>query len=190
MSRLAVPLGVDDLSTFAKSLRTALSAHEGPPSHVELLNMLARAAGFANFQQLRADAETADRLKAKSEPGPRADLAQVEKAARYFDAEGRLASWPARYGHQTLCLWVFWSRLPRGEAFTEREISAQLKLWHSFGDHALIRRAMVDGRMLQRNVDGSQYFRIEQQPPAELAPLLEHLAGRAASIPARPVRSD
>ena len=178
MSRLAVPLGVEDLSQFAKTLREALKAHDGPPGHVELLNMLARAAGFANFQHLRADAETADKLKSAAAPGPRADLAQVEKAARYFDVDGRLRSWPARYGHQTLCLWVFWSRLPRATAFTEREISETLKGWHLFGDHALIRRAMVDGRMLQRTVDGREYRRIEQQPPAELAPLLQHLATR------------
>lgn len=179
MSRLAVPLGVDDLSTFAKSLRSALGAHDGLPSHVELLNMLAKSAGFANFQHLRSDAETADRLKAALEPGPRADLGQVEKAARYFDAAGVLMSWPARYQHQTLCLWVFWSRLPRGAVFTERQISAELKPWHAFGDHALIRRAMIDGRMLTRTIDGREYRRIEQEPPAELAPLLAHLAAKA-----------
>jgi len=178
MSRTAVPLSVDDLSPFAKTLRRSLGAHEGVPSHVELLNMLASAAGFANYQHLRADAEAADRLAAAAEPGPRADLSQVEKAARYFDADGVLARWPARHGQQTLCLWVFWSRIPRGAVFTELQISAYLKDWHAFGDHALIRRAMIDGRMLERNVDGSAYRRIEQVPPPELAPLLSHLEAR------------
>src|SRR6478672_924287 len=123
MSRTAVPLRVDDLSPFAKTLRHSLSGHEGVPGHVELLNMLAKAAGFANYQQLRADAEAADQLVAAAEPAPRADLSQVEKAARYFDAGGALMSWPSRYGHQMLCLWVFWSRIPRGAVFTERQIS-------------------------------------------------------------------
>jgi hypothetical protein len=181
MPRTAIPLQVADLSPFAKTLRQSLSSHDGKPTHVELLNMLAKAAGFQNYQHLRADAEAADRLTAATESAPRADLGQVEKAARYFDQHGVLMSWPARYGHQTLCLWVFWSRIPRGEVFTERRISELLKHWHDFGDHALIRRAMIDGKMLERTVDGREYRRIERAPPAELAPLLAHLAARTAA---------
>ena len=178
MSRTAVPLRVDDLSPFAKTLRQGLSGHEGVPSHVELLNLLARAAGFANYQHLRADAEAADRLTAAAEPGPRADLDQVTKTARYFDDGGILTNWPSRLAHQTLTQWVFWSRIPRGHTYTEREISALIREWHDFGDHALIRRAMVDARMLERNQSGREYRRIEQVPPPELAPLLAHLEAR------------
>src|SRR5690606_25741565 len=126
MSRTAVPLHVDDLSPFAKSLRQALSQHEGVPGHVELLNLLAKAAGFANFQHLRADAEAANRLAAAEQTGPRADLGQVEKAARFFDDGGVLTSWPSRLGLQTLSQWVFWSRIPRGESFSEQQISGML----------------------------------------------------------------
>ncbi len=183
MSRTAIPLRVDDLSPFAKTLRQSLAGHfvadRGPPTHVELLNMLAKAAGFQNYQHLRADAETAGRLVAAAEPGPRADLGQVEKAARYFDAAGVLLSWPSRLNLQTLCQWVIWSRIPRGEVFTERQISALIRDWHAFGDHALLRRAMVDAKMLERTVDGRQYRRIEQPPPAELGPLLDHLSAKA-----------
>lgn len=179
MSRTAIPLRVDDLSPFAKTLRQSLSQHEGTPTHVELLNLIAKAAGFANYQHLRADAEAADRLKAATEPGPRANLDQVEKAARYFDEDGVLASWPSRFALQTLCQWVFWSRIPRGEVFTEREISDQIRDWHAFGDHALIRRAMVDAKMIERNQSGREYRRIERSPPAELEPLLAHLQARA-----------
>lgn len=178
MSRTAVPLHVDDLSPFAKTLRQSLSGHEGTPTHVELLNMLARAAGFQNYQHLRADAEAADRLVAAAEPGPRPDLEQVAKVARYFDDGGILISWPSRFAHQTLSQWVFWSRIPRGEVFDERGISALIKGWHAFGDHAIIRRAMVDAKMLERNQNGREYRRIEQVPPPELAPLLAHLEAR------------
>ena len=178
MSRTAIPLRVDDLSPFAKNLRHSLSGHEGTPTHVELLNMLAKAAGFANYQHLRADAEAADRLVAAADPGPRADLGQVERTARYFDDDGVLTSWPSRLAHQTLSQWVFWSRIPRGETYDERGISALIKGWHAFGDHAIIRRAMVDARMIERNQNGREYRRIEQVPPPELGALLAHLEQR------------
>lgn len=178
MSRTAVPLHVDDLSPFAKTLRQSLGEHDGVPTHVELLNLIARAAGFQNYQHLRADADAADRLQAAADPGPRPDLEQVTKTARYFDDAGVLTSWPSRLAHQTLSQWVFWSRIPRGETFDERGISALIKGWHAFGDHAIIRRAMVDAKMLERNQNGREYRRIEQMPPPELAPLLAHLEAR------------
>jgi hypothetical protein len=68
-----------------------------------------------------------------------------------------------------------WSRLPAGEVFTEREISEMLADWHSFGDHALLRRGMVDARLVSRTVDGREYRRIEQRPPSELSPLLRRI---------------
>ena len=178
MSRTAVPLRVDDLSPFAKILRQTLSGHDGTPTHVELLNMLAKAAGFQNYRHLRADAGTAGRLAIAAEPAPRADLAQIEKAARHFDAAGILSSWPARFNHQLLCLWVLWSRIPAGETFTERQISDLLNDWHGFGDHALLRRAMFEAKLVNRTIDGRQYRRIEQKPPAELGALLALLAER------------
>jgi hypothetical protein len=183
MSRTAVPLHVDDLSPFAKTLRQGLSQHDGVPTHVELLNLIAKAAGFQNYQHLRADAEATDRLHAAADPGPRPDLEQVTKTARYFDDAGVLTSWPSRFAHQTLSQWVFWSRIPRGETFDERGISTLIKGWHAFGDHAIIRRAMVDAKMLERNQNGREYRRIERVPPLELAPLLAHLGSRTHRPP-------
>lgn len=54
MARESLPLVVDDLSTFTKSLRTQLLAHPATPGHQTLLNMLARAAGHRNLQMLKA----------------------------------------------------------------------------------------------------------------------------------------
>lgn len=179
MSRTAVPLRVDDLSPFAKTLRQSLAQREGVPTHVELLNLLAKAAGFQNYQHLRTDADAAGRLATAAEAAPRADLSQVEKAVRYFDDGGVLMSWPARFNLQLLCLWVLWSRLPPDTSYTEREISDLLRDWHEFGDHALLRRAMFEAKLVDRTIDGRDYRRIEQTPPPELKPLLAHLAARA-----------
>jgi hypothetical protein len=178
MSRTAIPFAVDDLSTFAKALRQSLKQRETLPSHVELLNLIAKAAGFQNYQHLRADSAIADRLVIASAPAQRANLAQVEKAARYFDQQGVMARWPSQHSLQLLCLWVLWSRIPRGTSFAESQISDLIRDWHGFGDHALIRRTMVDARMLERSADGHAYRRVERAPPPELAPLLGYLNER------------
>jgi hypothetical protein len=55
------------------------------------------------------------------------------------------------------------------------EMLKSIKRWHVFGDHALLRRALIGWRLMQRNQDGTDYRRIEQKPPAELQPLLARL---------------
>lgn len=170
MPRTQLTYEVADVSAAAKSLRNQLGKLERLPTHVELLNMLARAAGYRNFQHFRAE------VTAKASPAsadePQINRGLVEKAARHFDAKGRLQRWPARESQAVLCLFVLWSRIPAGVSFTEREISELLDEWHTFGDYALLRRALVDYGLMSRTVDGRKYVRIGQKPPAELASLL------------------
>jgi len=179
MSRPAFALAITDLSAFARSVRGQLAPLGPAPSHLEMLNILSRAAGYRNFQHFRAEAE--DTVPTPIEapptpPAPTADLDKVAKLARYFDADGVMKSWPARTNHQNLAMWVMWSRLPPREQFTEIEISEMLDLWHGFGDRALLRRSMVDGRLVERTRDGRAYWRVEREPPPELGPLLRRIS--------------
>lgn len=187
MSRPAFALAITDLSAFARSVRGQLAPLGPVPSHVEMLNILSRAAGYRNFQHFRTEAEAtpspppsapADTLP---EPAaPVADLDKVAKLARYFDADGVLKSWPARTNHQSLAMWVMWSRLPPRQQFSEIQISEMLDLWHGFGDRALLRRSMVDGKLVERTRDGRAYWRVEREPPPELGPLLRRISEAAA----------
>lgn len=146
---------IDDISGFARALRADLDRQEGVPGHQALLAMIARAAGFRNYQHLRAKA-----------PAPEASPA-VRRALRYFDGQGRLTSWPANTRVQGLCLWRFWATLQPARDYQESALNAALKQWHLFGDHVLLRRSLIDHRLMQRATDGSWYRRIEQAPPAD-----------------------
>lgn len=175
MSRVALSLQISDLSGFAKSLREQLGKLPEPPGHVEMLNLLCRSAGFRNYQHCKGVTEARERIAAPIPPVAPIDYALIERAVRLFDAEGRLLRWPTRPSLQELCLWVLWSRIPNRTSFTEKQISELIKRWHVFGDHALLRRALIGWRLMQRNQDGTDYRRIEQKPPAELRPLLARL---------------
>jgi len=91
-----------------------------------------------------------------------------------------LLRWPARASLQPLCLWALWSRMEPGRDYADAENTALLNAWAGFGDHALLRRAMVDGGYVERTPDGRRYRRIEQKPPAELSALLKRIAPQAA----------
>lgn len=173
MAREPIPLTIPDLSRFAKALRAAL---ERPTGHQSMLNAIARAAGYRNFQHLKADACAGD-----ATPANRRD---VERALAWFDAEGRLAGWPGRYKIQTLCMWAVWAQLPDRQALSERDVSTLIDALTLFRDAAQIRRALVDAGLLRRSADGSDYRRVGERPGATeravMAAVSQRARGRAA----------
>ncbi|MBO9656582.1 MAG: DUF2087 domain-containing protein [Agrobacterium tumefaciens] len=179
MPRSILSMEVADLSSFAKALREQIGRLDRQPSHVEMLNLLSRAAGFRNFQHLRASRipSTENALPSR-QTAPAANEGRVLRTARLFDETGRLTQWPARRSQQELCLWYLWAKIPAGRSFSEREFSSFLDGLHLFRDAAMLRRDMVGLRLIRRNRDGSDYRRIEQKPPSELTLLLRTLSGR------------
>ena len=179
MTRLTQSLQINDLSLFARDLHRQLAAEPSLPGHLALLNMLARAGGYRNYQHLRA--QTAAEARIAAPAPPTADMTRVETALRYFDAAGRMLSWPSKTNLQHLCLWGLWSRLPAGEKMSERQISALLKGWHLFGDAAILRRTMVELGLVSRDAGVSVYLRQEVTPPADARALIRALHQRVAA---------
>ena len=170
MTRTHIPFAAPDISSLARHLARELAETSETPGHLQLMNMLARGAGFRNFQHFRTSAAEEGRLSAS--PAPVADMTRVARARRHFDADGRMTSWPARTSLQHLCLWVLWARLPRAVSMSEREISAELTRWHAFDDPAILRRTLWELKLISRTPDGLDYHRIEQAPPPEARALI------------------
>lgn len=165
MSRDVIPLTIPDLSQFARRLHGGL---ETPPSHLELLGQIARAAGYRNYQHLRAH----------STPAPEIDRKLLARALREFGPDGRLVRFPSRNRMQLLCLWPIWAQLPAREPMTERQISTRIDTLCAFRDAAQIRRTLIEGALVTRTTDGSVYLRREQAPPPEARALIAELSAR------------
>ena len=181
MSRTVLPLYAGDISAFARSLNHQIAGSEGTPSHVELLNMLARSAGFRNYQHFRAQAEARERIETQEPPQPAVDYVEIQRLSRHFDAKGRLQQWPGKLSQRIPCLWVLWSRIPARKALSEYELNQLLKANHQFGDPALLRRELYDNRMVSRTADCREYRRIERKPPPEAVALIHHLEPRRSA---------
>lgn len=176
MPRELVPLRTDDLSAFTRALAEELGADA--PSHLSLMNMVARAAGFRNYQHLRASARSHERLE-QPVPEPIAvDHSRVERTLNHFDDAGRLVRWPSRVGIQKLAVWVFWADLPSGEVMTEAEVNDRFADGHLFADPATLRRMLVGLGLAERERDGSAYRRVELAPSAEAADLITRVRSR------------
>jgi len=182
MSKTLLPLHVDDISAFARSLGSQLADCGRTPGHVELLNMLARSSGHKNFQHLRASAVQAGQATpaTQARPAPEPELPPVNpvrltRLARLFDRHGLLSRWPGKRGMEESCLWAVWARIPARQTFSEAQLNEVLNALHSFGDHALLRRGLIDSGMMTRTADGREYRRVEREPSAEALALMQRL---------------
>jgi hypothetical protein len=182
-----VPLRCEDLSQFAKTLRRELGdhlqAHPGSaPSHVQLLNMLARAAGHRSVQALKAQAAAIPVVPAPpAEAAPAAPptlSTHAAKALTQFDDWGRLSRWPYKFAVQRLAMWGLWLRFDSGRTYTEREVNEILKAWTTYGDHVTPRRELVEMKLLGRKPDCSAYWKEPQRPSDEVRALLQALRAR------------
>lgn len=175
MTRMTTPLRADDLTAFTRALSRQLGA--AAPSHLRLMNMVARAAGFQNVQHLNAAHAAQRRLNDRTEAPPH-DARSVEAALRQFDPVGRLRQWPAKRSVQTLALWVLWASLPAARRMRERDLNHLLLREHLFGDPATLRRTMISCGLLTRRADGTDYARVEREPPPEAKTLIRMLRPR------------
>ena len=174
MPRESLPLVVDDLSTFAKSLRTQLLAHPATPGHQTLLNMLARAAGHRNLQVLQARPPLP---KAAPLATRHSDI--VRRTLHLFDEHGRLTRLPAKRSLQLLALWGLWMRFDAKRPYREREVNQILTAWHTFGDYCTLRRDLVTQKLMARTPDSSVYTKLPARPGEDAMALMRALRQRA-----------
>jgi hypothetical protein len=175
MPREAIPFATSDLSAFARSLGRALAerGEANPPSHVELLNLIARAAGYRNVQALRASLRAPSAPLADEDRSPPLPLsANARKTLKQFDSRGRLVRWPAKFTVQRLAMWVLWTRFDSRRVYSEKEVNAVLKDANTFDDHVTLRRELVDHRLLARKSDCSEYRKLPARPDDETRALL------------------
>ncbi|GHF13284.1 hypothetical protein GCM10017044_04080 [Kordiimonas sediminis] len=173
MPKTKLAYNVSDISKTARSIRQQLLDLDRLPSHVELLNILARSAGYRNFQHFRTQQEPTQDLTPPVSESPHIDLAMTEQTARYFNFNGQLTRWPSKDSRARLCMWVIWTHLPAHQDLGEHDMNNLLKDLNTFNDHALLRRALIDFKLVTRTPSGNVYRRNEKEPPLELELVLK-----------------
>ena len=192
-SRELVPLVAADISTFCKNLRQQLvtAGHE-TPGHVAFLNMLAKSAGYRNYQTLKADPAPVPPPKATAMSAalvapaitlPRGSTVSLalRRLLSCFDTKGRLIRWPNKYAAQQIAIWALWSRLPAQRELTEKQINQYLDAFHTYGDPATLRRELVNAKLLWRTLDCSVYRKEQRKPDEEVRAFLDLLFSNSAS---------
>ena len=199
MPRTLYPLHVADVYSFAKSLKKQFDARhaegKAAPTHVELLNLLAHAAGLRNFQTLRATADLAPNARSVVVEGSTVAISppsgappevtplspMVRKALLQFDDQARLVRLPNKLTVQRLAMWWLWTYFETGRTYTEREVNAILNVHHTFGDQATLRRELVNMKLLDRKPDCSAYWKEAVQPEGDAQDFLRAMQAQFRS---------
>ena len=181
MPRQIQVLTLPDVAAFTRALGHALRERQvrkpEPPGHVELLNLVARAAGWRNFQALKArepsPATAASPSPHATESPSETDLSDnARKALQFFDSQGILTRWPVKFSVQKLAMWVLWTRFDAKRIYSEREVNTILKAANGFGDHVTLRRELINHRLMARTSDCSEYRKLPARPDPEARALL------------------
>ena len=192
--RETIDFAVADISALAKSLRAAIDGIDAAPTQVQMLNWLAKAAGHQNYQSLRAHARAAPRMvesineiavtsktakpvtkKATKSDSESALSAHAAKALTQFDSDGKLTRWPHKFAVQRVAMWGLWIRFDAKRRYCEKEVNSVLNAWHLFGDHATLRRELINMDLLARKPDCSEYWKRPQVPNDETRAFLRGL---------------
>ncbi len=78
----------------------------------------------------------------------------------YQDENGKFHSFPGKRQKekQALMLQYLASKFEAGKIYSEKEVNDILNEHHSFNDPATLRRLMFGSRLINRTVDGRQYW--------------------------------
>ncbi len=85
---------------------------------------------------------------------------------RFLDGEGKIVKLPKRRDVRDAVLVYLAGKFEPDRIYTEREVNAVCEAWHTFGDYFLLRRELVDHGLLNRERDGSRYWRTKPDAQA------------------------
>ncbi len=123
------------------------------PAHVAL-----------TFQALERHLEGEASGAAQARPDARSEIAPPIR--RFFDAQGRLTTWPARRQDQVAVLTYLASCFEPDRRYSEQEVNVVLNQHHTWRDPATLRREMYNNYLLDRTSDGARYWRGDRRERA------------------------
>ena len=115
------------------------------------------------------------RLYRKKIEGDTALSTHAVTALPQFDRDGKLSRWPHKFAVHRVAMWGLLLRFDSKRRYTEKEVKSVWNAWHLFGDHATLRRELINMDLLERKPDCSAYWKNAQKPSDEIQVFLRVL---------------
>ena len=81
------------------------------------------------------------------------------KIERFLDERQRIVHLPMKKEARYAVLGYLAEKFECGRDYTEKEVNRIIDEWHTFGDYFLLRRELVDAKLLCRELNGSRYWK-------------------------------
>jgi len=81
-----------------------------------------------------------------------------EIVLRFLDGE-QIRQLPTKETHKLYVLKYLASKFEIGREYTEGQVNVIIDQWHTFGDYFVLRRELIESRLLKRLPNGSKYWR-------------------------------
>lgn len=81
----------------------------------------------------------------------------------FLDDQGRVTKWPAKQNKKIEVVKYIASKFEDGRVYSEKEVNEIIDKWHTYGDYFMLRRGLIEYRLLDRTRNGSQYWKIERE---------------------------
>ena len=86
-----------------------------------------------------------------------------DRIVRFLDGEGRIKIWPSKMDMKNEVLAYLADKFESGRVYCEKEINMTINAWHTFNDYFLLRRGLIDAKLLFRTRNGSSYWKEEHE---------------------------
>lgn len=77
---------------------------------------------------------------------------------QFLEENGKIKTWPSKRDKKYAVLEYLSTKFEAGIFYTEKQVNENIKQWHTFGDFFLLRRELVDKKLIYRTDDGSKYW--------------------------------
>ena len=80
-----------------------------------------------------------------------------EELKKYLDNDNKIRVWPKRKEDKKIVVEYLASKFEAEKVYSEKEVNEIILFWHTFNDHTLLRRELVEQKYLNRTPDCKAY---------------------------------
>ncbi|MDT8717114.1 DUF2087 domain-containing protein [Clostridium sp. 19966] len=85
----------------------------------------------------------------------------------YLDKEGKIKVWPSKHDSRLLVLEYLADKFQYNHFYSEKEVNNIIENYHTFEDYFLLRRELIESKLLSRTRNGAKYWRTEESVTEE-----------------------
>ncbi len=105
-----------------------------------------------NVESVRKEQESETRLQQVRSAAP-------PLLAGLLDGQGRITRWSSKLKDQEAIFYYLISKFEVERGYSEQQVNELLRQWYLDDDFVLVRRGLVDAKLLNRTKDGARYWR-------------------------------